>query len=319
VRYTDIYAAVDDKDSHDLFPLPRKGDITAFNTDGFDVNGRDVWIHDCNIWNQDDCIAVKDEGQHWTTENMLFERINASGLGLAIGSICNAHVRNITFRDIRMHHTVKGIYTKFRTNAAPPLIGLIEDVTYENIYIEEPEQWPIWIGPAQQSDDVEFWRGHPCSLCWPQFEMRKIGFCDCGTVDDQYYRNILLKNITIVRPSYPVGIVLGSENTIENIHFEDVKVVDPKYTDSHLSTWFKEHGGLKQYFACSGIKNNTATCKNCDPVPSCFRDVSDGHGDDDHDGKEDIGSAQRLANQSTYRYEESDGCACSANPDYSFV
>ena len=34
-------------------------DLTAFNTDGFDVSGRNVWIHDCSVWDQDDCIAVK--------------------------------------------------------------------------------------------------------------------------------------------------------------------------------------------------------------------------------------------------------------------
>ena len=34
-------------------------DLTAFNTDGFDVTGRNVWIHDCVVWAQDDCIAVK--------------------------------------------------------------------------------------------------------------------------------------------------------------------------------------------------------------------------------------------------------------------
>ena len=27
-------------------------DLTAFNTDGFDVSGRNVWIHDCTVWNQ---------------------------------------------------------------------------------------------------------------------------------------------------------------------------------------------------------------------------------------------------------------------------
>ena len=27
-------------------------DMTAFNTDGFDVSGRNVWIHDCTVWNQ---------------------------------------------------------------------------------------------------------------------------------------------------------------------------------------------------------------------------------------------------------------------------
>ena len=45
-------------------------ELTAFNTDGFDVSGRDVHIHDCDIWTQDDTIAVKDDSQ-----NMLFERI----------------------------------------------------------------------------------------------------------------------------------------------------------------------------------------------------------------------------------------------------
>ena len=36
-------------------------DLTAFNTDGFDLAGcRHVWIHDCAIWTQDDAIAVKD-------------------------------------------------------------------------------------------------------------------------------------------------------------------------------------------------------------------------------------------------------------------
>ena len=34
-------------------------DLTAFNTDGFDVTGKNVWIHDCTVWAQDDCIAVK--------------------------------------------------------------------------------------------------------------------------------------------------------------------------------------------------------------------------------------------------------------------
>ena len=47
--------------------------------DGFDVAGKNVHIHDCNIWNDDDCIAVKSNGrgdeQSHCSENMLFERI----------------------------------------------------------------------------------------------------------------------------------------------------------------------------------------------------------------------------------------------------
>eukprot|EP01051_Picozoa_sp_SAG22_P010761 SAG22_NODE_987_length_6142_cov_3.152242_3_plen_183_part_00 len=84
-------------------------EMTAFNTDGFDVSGDNVHIHDCSIWNQDDCIAVKDG-----SSNMLFERIEASGLGLTIGSIGGSYNNNITFRDCHMHKTSKGIYMKFR-------------------------------------------------------------------------------------------------------------------------------------------------------------------------------------------------------------
>ena len=29
-------------------------DFSAFNTDGFDVVGRNVHIHDCDIWTQDE-------------------------------------------------------------------------------------------------------------------------------------------------------------------------------------------------------------------------------------------------------------------------
>ena len=40
---------------------------------------------------------------------MLFERINASGVGLTIGSIGCDVINNITFRDVYMHHTFKGL------------------------------------------------------------------------------------------------------------------------------------------------------------------------------------------------------------------
>ena len=103
-------------------------ELTAFNTDGFDVSGRNVHIHDCDIWNQDDTIAVKDDSR-----DMLFERITASGVGLTIGSIGSSRVKNVTFRDCYMPNTLKGIYMKFRADG-----GTIEDVTYENIGARPP-------------------------------------------------------------------------------------------------------------------------------------------------------------------------------------
>ena len=43
VRHVKIHCARDDRPSHDVVEL------SAFNTDGFDVTGRNVWIHDCEV------------------------------------------------------------------------------------------------------------------------------------------------------------------------------------------------------------------------------------------------------------------------------
>jgi len=240
VRHCDIDARRDEKDNHNLY------DITAFNTDGYDVTGRNVWIHDCSVWNQDDTIAVKDDSQ-----DMVFERITASGIGLTIGSIGSSLVKNITFRDISMHDSYKGIYMKFRGDG-----GRIEDVTYENIYIENPSQWPIWIGPAQQSDSNRLCAAHPCSICWPT-----VPFATCNAGASSY-KNILLKNITIVNPKMNPGVIFGNETTaMEDIVFEDVKVVNP-------------HKGKEDYYKCEGVKNGIARGSTY-PVPSCFEDQTD--------------------------------------------
>ena len=41
--------------------------------------------------------------------------------------------------------------------------GTISNILYENIYMDQPSQWAIWIGPAQQ-----FIIDSTCSLLWPQ-------------------------------------------------------------------------------------------------------------------------------------------------------
>ena len=41
--------------------------------------------------------------------------------------------------------------------------GTISNILYENIYMDQPSQWAIWMGPAQQ-----FIIDSTCSLLWPQ-------------------------------------------------------------------------------------------------------------------------------------------------------
>lgn len=241
IGHVDVSARRTKKDSHDLY------DLTAFNTDGLDVTGKNVWIHDCNIWNQDDCIAVKDG-----SEDMLIERINASGVGLTIGSISGSVVRNITFRDSYMHNTYKGIYVKVREGNDP---ASISDVLYENIVIESPEQSPIWLGPAQQADNRDPCHAHPCSLCWPN-----VPFAECNAPAAATWTNITLRNITILNPKHSPGLIMANvTNPMKNVVFDSVKVVNPGQ---------KPWGD--KYYHCEGVQG-VATGDTW-PVPPCFED-----------------------------------------------
>ena len=55
------------------------------------------------------------------------------------------------------------MYIKFNAKAAGG--GVIRNVTYENIYIDEPESWPIWIGPQQVWKRGVKRVASPCARC----------------------------------------------------------------------------------------------------------------------------------------------------------
>lgn len=218
-------------------------DLQAYNTDGFDVTGKYVHIHDCTIWNDDDCIAVKDSSEH-----MLFERITASGLGLVVGSIGRSKVNNITFRDSVMRYTVKGIYLKTRwyDDAALGPTASISNVLYQNITMYNPQQYPIWIGPAQQT-------GQPCSITWPQGPGS-----ECRMSGTQTWTNITLKDIYIFDSKGSLGVLFGNTtNPITNLVFENVVGLN-----SGQEPW-----GEANYY-CEGVQG--IATGSTDPVPPCF-------------------------------------------------
>ena len=203
-----------------------------------------MWIHDCDIWAQDDCISVKDHHGHGSY-SMLFERINASGTGLVIGSIGASEVRNITFRDSYLHRSWKGIFMKFRTGQPEVRTGLIEDITYENIVIEGATNWPIWIGPAQQAISSNPCHPSPCSLCWPQ--LAPFGVAECY-VPEANFRNILFRNIRMRNTKVSPGVIRGYRSQdmgsyIENITFDNVYVTD-ECDDNTLHDRYESFPGL---------------------------------------------------------------------------
>lgn len=255
IRHCQVSARRTSADDHGII------DLTAFNTDGFDVAGRNIHIHDVVVWNQDDTIAIKAD-KHMATENVLVERVHASGVGLTIGSIGSDVVRNITFRDVLMHHTSKGVYIKFRSSGASG--GVIRDVLYENIVIDTPSSWPIWIGPAQQDIKSKTgpWNpchGDPCSLCWPQ-----VRSANCESPPG-LFANLTLRNITILKPKLSPGVIFGnSTNPIQNLVFDSVRVIDPP----------DDGAWGKTYYYCKGVESGVARGRTW-PVPSCFRDETE--------------------------------------------
>jgi len=150
---------------------------------------------------------------------------------------------------VYMKNTVKGIYTKFRGGA-----GVIQDVTFENFYMESPSQYAIWLGPAQQSDSNNPCAAHPCSLCWPQ-----VPLSECGGVDEAKYLNIKLKNITVDNAKSSPGVVLaGSQNPMDGVVFEDVRFNNPGTSP------------FSDYYYCQNA--NGVAKGNTWPVPPCFKD-----------------------------------------------
>jgi len=230
-------------------------DESAFNTDGIDIQGENVHIYDVYIWTQDDCIAVKGN-----SKNMLFERINASGEGLTIGSIGQEIVNNITFKDCYMENTNKGIYMKF--NGAADIDkddeGLISNIKYENITINNPSEYAIWIGPAQQADSRFICHANPCSLCWPMLSP----WAKCNIPRYGIFKNISLRNIninyrntTFINKKY-VGVIMGSNiNPIYNIEFYNVYVMDEKGRNE------------ERKYICNNVKGDFHG--NTKPIPDC--------------------------------------------------
>lgn len=250
-----ISSRVSTKDDwHDVWNLD------AFNTDGFDVAGKNIYIHDSEVWNQDDCFTIQPLDNTATnakcTENVLVENVNASGLGLTVGAIhpSRGHtcIRNITFRHARMHHTFKGIYIKSGSSFDPSASGEITNILYEDIVMDTPSQVSIWIGPAQEADS----KG-ACSLLWPKLS----SYCPPPPTTISW-TNITLRNIQVLNAEQSPGVVLGNPaRPMEGIVFDNV-VFSP--ADSSKGPW-----GDK-FYHCEGVSAGAAI-NGTFPAPLCFK------------------------------------------------
>jgi hypothetical protein len=132
--------------------------------------------------------------------------------------------------------------------------GTVSDILYENIRIDNPTQWAIWIGPAQQSDSKDLCAAHPCSICWPT-----LPDAVCPGVPGALYANITLRNITVNSPKQSPGVLIADRSTpMQNVLFDNVKINNPG-----KNPWGKD------FYKCQNVQG--LATGTTDPVPPCFK------------------------------------------------
>ena len=134
----------------------------ALNTDGIDPSGKNILIERVKITNFDDAVAVKPMDKNGKlakcSENIMVRDLEVFfGIGMTIGTVTARSsfscVKNVTFQNVTFHHPLKAIYIKQNPPYPPGTVlgpgegGMISDITYLDIKINNPIWWNVYIGP----------------------------------------------------------------------------------------------------------------------------------------------------------------------------
>ncbi|KAK6537120.1 hypothetical protein TWF694_011319 [Orbilia ellipsospora] len=120
------YVVFDTCQNGEIYNIIIRG-ITIGETDGIDIWSQNVWVHDIEVTNGDECVTVKSP-----SKNIMIERIhcNISG-GMAIGSLgTGTAISQIYYRNIYTNQAT-GAYLK--TNGGT---GTVSNVTWENVLVK---------------------------------------------------------------------------------------------------------------------------------------------------------------------------------------
>lgn len=196
----------------------------ALNTDGIDISGRNATFRRIKITNFDDAIVPKPthRGGPFSdcTEDILVEDCEVVyGVGMSIGSVPpspqHSCIKNVVFRNIKFDTPFKGIYVKTNPGTGS---GEIKNITYENISMDRPLWWGVYIGPQQMKEPSG--DGPGCML----YPLDK----HCETQPLITMSDITLRNVTSTRGLLPAGILRCNEtNPCTGFVFEDVSITSP--------------------------------------------------------------------------------------------
>ena len=135
--------------------------LYPLNTDGIDPRASNVIIRNLTVTNFDDAIAIKpcdSRGLYCQcASNIVIRDVRTTySVGISVGAVSpnryHACIKNVSVADVIMRRPYKGIYVKTNPNADgdPRSSGVVQNISYTNIYMRHPLWWPIWVGPQQQ-------------------------------------------------------------------------------------------------------------------------------------------------------------------------
>ncbi|EKD14929.1 uncharacterized protein L3040_003857 [Drepanopeziza brunnea f. sp. 'multigermtubi'] len=181
------------------------GKNAAHNSDAFGVGtkSKNILIHNCTVYNQDDCVAVT------SADNVTVSNLYCSGThGLSIGSIGGKsynNVTNILFTDSYLRNSTNGARIKSNFNTT----GYVANITYSNIQMFNISDYGIVV---QQ----DYLNGGP------------TGTPSNGVIIE----NVLFKNITGTVTSDGISYYVLCGTGCKNFVFEDVKITGGKPNSS---------------------------------------------------------------------------------------
>jgi hypothetical protein len=246
----------------------RNVSIVTQQSKGLDVRGsNNVLVQDVDIWAQKECVLIRDSNADVISGNIMMERLNVSGaVGVSIVGSSASVIRNVTVRNTYVHKSHKGIGISFQGAG-----GIIENVLFQNVTMEAPPQWPLWMGPAQQANGTDPCAANPCSLCWPETTGSQ-----CNIVPNTMFRNITLQNVLINNPNLATGVILANDdNAMDNIVFDSVRVTNGPpvlFARAQITTTFP---GLKQLVNYSNIEENRFPLERKGTTVDVFRKADD--------------------------------------------
>jgi polygalacturonase len=181
---------------------------TARNTDGIDpVSSTNVTITHCYIHAGDDNVAISSRQGGEAAHISVLDNHFYTGHGMSIGSGTSGGVNHVLVRNL----TIDGASNGIRIKSDPSRGGLVHDVTYESVCIQNVTN-PIVLTP------------HYTNFA--------------GTLDPQY-RNISLRNVHILTPGYYIFSGLDAQHVLgvalDNVFADGLDASHVLAADAHIT------------------------------------------------------------------------------------